>query len=209
MISVTNICKHYKKKNVLNGASFSADKGDCICIVGENGTGKSTLLSIIAGIIKADDGTIDFKDDTVIGYVPQENPLIPELSVKDNLRLWYGKDLSDVSIIDEIGLANDLNTVVSKLSGGMKKRLSIAIAMSKNPNLLLLDEPSAALDLPCKQLIREYLVTFCKKGGTVIIATHDEMELEICNKMLMLKSGVLSEISSTLRGKELIDMFIN
>lgn len=206
MINVTNIKKHYKKKNVLNGASFTADKGDCICIVGENGTGKSTLISIIAGIIKADEGTIDFDDNTVIGYVPQENPLIPELSVKDNLRLWYGKDLSQVSIIDEIGLSSDLNTTVSKLSGGMKKRLSIVVAMSKNPTLLLLDEPSAALDLPCKQLIREYLVSFCQKGGIVIIATHDEMELEICNKMLMMKNGVLEEIPNTLRGKELIDI---
>lgn len=202
MITINNISKKYKNKIVLDGISFSAVSGDCIGILGENGCGKSTLLSIMAGTISSDKGEISYDSNYGIGYVPQENPLIQELSVKDNLRLWYGKTIPP--IVSELGLSDVLNQTVSSLSGGMKKRLSIIIAMAENPDILLLDEPSSALDLPCKQIIREYIQNFCKDGGITIIATHDEMELEICNKLLTIVNGRCKQIPLSLRGKELI-----
>ena len=159
MLEIKNICKKYKKNIVLNNVGFEVKSGDCIGLLGENGTGKSTLLSILAGITKADAGEIFYSNESKIGYVPQENPLITDLSAKDNLSLWYGKNIP--SIVEELGLTDCLDKKVTHLSGGMKKRLSIAIAMAENPNLLLLDEPSAALDLICKQTIRDYLYNFC------------------------------------------------
>ncbi|MBQ4069693.1 MAG: ABC transporter ATP-binding protein [Lachnospiraceae bacterium] len=202
MLKISNITKKYKKNIVLNKVSFNVASGECIGLLGENGTGKSTLLSILAGITKADEGKLDFSSDIKIGYVPQENPLITDLSVKDNLSLWYKKSLP--AIVDKLGLTESLNKKVAHLSGGMKKRLSIAIAMADNPNLLLMDEPSAALDLSCKQMIRDYITEFCANGGSVIIATHDEMELDICNKLFVINSGNCRSIPTTLRGRELI-----
>lgn len=202
MITVNHICKKYKKKTVLNGISFFARPGECIGILGENGSGKSTLLSIMAGTLTADEGSVEYEKSGAVGYVPQENPLISDLTVKDNLKLWYGKTVPP--IVDELKLTDILSQTVSHLSGGMKKRLSIAIAMANQPAVLLLDEPSATLDLPCKQMIREYLSQFCAKGGTVVIATHDEMELEICTRLLVLSNGSIKPIPISLRGKQLI-----
>lgn len=202
MLKITNICKKYKKNIVLNNVGFEVKSGECIGLLGENGTGKSTLLSILAGIAKPDAGDVIYSNGVKIGYVPQENPLITDLSARDNLSLWYGKNIP--SIVEELGLTDCLDKKVSELSGGMKKRLSIAIAMADKPNLLLLDEPSAALDLICKQTIREYLYKFYKNGGAVIIATHDEMELDICTSLYVINSGNCKSIPCTLRGKELI-----
>ena len=202
MLELSNICKKYKNQIVLNNISMHVHSGDCIGLLGENGAGKSTLLSIITGISKADSGTYTYSPNITAGYVPQENPLITDLTARDNLSLWYGKDIPD--IVEELGLTECLNKKVVHLSGGMKKRLSLAIAMASKPDLLLLDEPSAALDLICKQIIRDYLDSFCKKGGAVIIATHDELELDICNKLFVINSGDFKEIPTTLRGKELI-----
>ena len=202
MLKILNVSKKYKHNIVLDNVSFEVKDGDCIGLLGENGAGKSTLLSILSGITKADSGTISYNKDIKVGYVPQENPLITDLSARDNLSLWYGKTIPP--IVNELGLMDCLDKKVSHLSGGMKKRLSIAIAMADNPDMLLLDEPSAALDLICKQIIRDYLAGFCKKGGAVIIATHDEMELDICTKLYVINSGNCKEIPASLRGKELI-----
>lgn len=99
MIEIENLTSAYGRKNVLQGVSFEAERGDCIGIVGPNGCGKSTLLSILAGVLKPSSGTIRYYGKNALenqvvfrkmtGYVPQENPLMPELSVYDNLRLWY------------------------------------------------------------------------------------------------------------------------
>lgn len=202
MLEISNISKKYKKQIILEDISLKVKSGDCIGLLGENGAGKSTLLSILAGISKADNGTFTYSSNTRAGYVPQENPLITDISVRDNLSLWYGKKMPE--IVNELNLNDCLDKKVHHLSGGMKKRLSIAIAMAESPNLLLLDEPSAALDLVCKQIIRDYLESFCKKGGAVIIATHDEMELDICNRLFVINSGKCRSIPCSLRGKELI-----
>ena len=202
MLEIKKISKTYKKQTILKDITIDVKSGDCIGLLGENGAGKSTLLSILAGITKADEGSFTYSPNTKAGYVPQENPLITDISVRDNLSLWYGKEIPD--IVHELSLDDCLDKKVCHLSGGMKKRLSIAIAMADNPNLLLLDEPSAALDLVCKQIIRDYLESFCKKGGAVIIATHDEMELDICNGLFVINSGKCRSISCSLRGKELI-----
>ena len=137
MIEVTNISKSYGKKQILKDISFKADAGERVVIVGRNGCGKTTLLKILAGAMDPDGGKLNYfgenplKNSAVFrkncGYVPQENPLMEELSVLDNLRLWgFNKNKPDEVILEQFELGELLKTKVSKLSGGMKRRVSLA-----------------------------------------------------------------------------------
>lgn len=222
MIEIENLTSAYGKKKVLQGVSLCAERGECIGIVGPNGCGKSTLLSVMAGVLKPLSGKLlyygkDALENRVVfqkmtGYVPQENPLMPELSVYDNLRLWYpgkaelAKELEE-GFLQILGIPAFLKMPVSKLSGGMKKRVSIGIALSGMPPVLILDEPSAALDLVCKKDIRRYLQIYLERKGTVVITTHEESELSLCSSLYVMKSGKLTEVDRTLRGKELTERF--
>jgi ABC-2 type transport system ATP-binding protein len=199
------LCKAYHKKQVLNNVSFSAGQGDCVGILGANGSGKSTLLSILAGVQRADGGSFFWKGQDLfrapalraraVGYVPQGTPLLSELTAWDNLSLWYErarlKQELQGGVLDMLGIGEFLKTPVSKMSGGMKKRLSIGCAIASDPQVLLLDEPCAALDLVCKERILNYFREFKSRGGVLILATHDVQELELCDACLLLKDGAL------------------
>ena len=227
-IQVNNIKANYGLKNILADVSFSANAGECVGILGYNGCGKSTLLSILSGINKAKNGEIEYlnkkvyskkdgiylKNDfsKIVGYVPQENPLIPELSVYSNLQLWFSskKELDENlenGFLHQLGIHNYIKKNVNQLSGGMKKRISIGIATINNPKILILDEPSAALDLACKEDIKKYLSEYLSKDNNVIITTHEDSELELCNKIYVIKDGVSKEVDHTLRGNRLVETF--
>lgn len=204
-IAVNHIAKKYRGKVVLRDVSFEASDGMCIGILGSNGSGKSTLLSILAGIQRPDGGSFlcDGKDllkdgktrSARVGYVPQGTALIPELTGWDNLLLWYDKkDLQQQltkGVLRLLEVEEFLHKPVWKLSGGMKKRLSIGCSMARCPQLLLLDEPTAALDLACKQTIGNYLRAYKKAGGILVLITHDPEELSLCDAWYILKDGVL------------------
>ena len=222
MIEIENLISAYGRKKVLQGVTFSGERGECIGIIGANGCGKSTLLSIMAGVLRPLSGTIRYygKDalqnrvvfQKMTGYVPQENPLMPELSVYDNLRLWYPdkaeleKELEQ-GFLQILGIPEFVGKTVSKLSGGMKKRISIGIALSGMPPVLILDEPSAALDLVCKEDIRRYLQIYLERKGTVVITTHEESELSLCNSLYVMKDGKLVQVDKSLRGSALTAQF--
>lgn len=219
-IEVKGICKSYGKTKVLNGVDFEADPGECIAIVGANGCGKSTLLGILSGSHKPDAGEVYINGENAIknkklfsdfiGYIPQDNPLMEELTVYDNLRFWYCDTKRDLKqdLINGVpaifGVDKFLDKRVDKLSGGMKKRLSITCALAKNPPVLILDEPGASLDIVCKQDIMNYLDNYMKSGGTVIITSHEEGELKLATRMYLLKNGVLSQLNGHPVGNELI-----
>jgi len=204
-IEVSQISKTYKGKQVLTDISFQAEGGSCIGILGRNGTGKSTLLSILAGVLQRDSGTfscdgVDLFQDShmrsaLVGYVPQGTPLMEELSAKDNLSLWYRqKDLQtelDKGVLKLLGIDEFIKVPVSKMSGGMKKRLSIGCAVANRPPILLLDEPTSALDLPCKERIASYLRRYKASGGILILTTHDVLELDLCDRWYIIKNGIL------------------
>lgn len=204
-IEIKGIAKKYGKHEVLKDISFSAEGGKCIGILGGNGCGKSTLLSILAGIQRAEKGEFlyDGKDllkytaqrSQLVGYVPQGTPLIEELSAKDNLSLWYEKaDMKrelENGVLKMLLINEFLKTPVNKMSGGMKKRLSIGCAIGKRPPILILDEPMAALDLACKQEICEYLRAYKAAGGLLLLASHDILELELCDECYIMKDGRL------------------
>ena len=225
-ISSSNIVSSYGKKIVLNGVNISAQAGQCVGIVGANGCGKSTLLNILSGLRRPDKGDIFFdgqraynkKNNKIftayVGYVPQENNLIPELTVKDNLIIWYrNKDYLEHEVkngfLQTFGIENMYNMKAGTLSGGMKKRVSIACALAGNPPILILDEPDAALDLPGKDDIRNYLVMYKQMGGTLLLATHEESDLDICDRIYTLCNGKCKEIDKSIRGKALIQEINN
>lgn len=218
MIEVLNICKKYGKHCILDDVSFTIHKGDCIGIIGANGSGKSTLLSILSGALKADSGQflINGKNafrhsellHNLIGYVPQENPLINELTVLDNLRLWYcnspvglKKELEE-GVLKNLALEKILKKEAGKLSGGMKKRVSIGIALSGHPPILILDEPGTALDIPCKHDINRYLAHYLEIGGTILITTHDKDEIALCNRIFLMENHSLKPISPDVKNVE-------
>lgn len=206
-MKIEGIRKKYGKKTVLHDITFRAEPKTCIGILGINGSGKSTLLSILAGIQKSDGGAFGFmgtdllmdskKRTSVVGYVPQNTPLLDELTALDNLKLWYDSDEMQKSlssgVLAMLGINDFLKVPVYKMSGGMKKRLAIGCAVAHNPKILLLDEPSAALDLVCKERISNYLRRFKNQGGIIILATHDVQELPLCDRLYILKNGVLED----------------
>lgn len=223
MLEISDLYKSYHKQNILTGVELAVKPGECVGIVGCNGCGKTTLLSILAGAQKADRGSILYNGKQAIGhprvfakeaaYVPQENPLMEELTVRDNLLLWYRGsrkqmegDLKDGAAA-MLGVDRMLERTVSRLSGGMKKRLSIACALSNHAPVLIMDEPGAALDLECKEIIRNYLMEYMASGGAVILTSHELAELALCTDMYVLKDQVLSRVDCGLSAKELIGQF--
>jgi ABC-2 type transport system ATP-binding protein len=210
LISVKNITKRYGKNSILKDVNLEVNKGECAVIIGSNGCGKTTLLSILAGSNKPTSGQISIDGnnalanakvfDRMIGYIPQENPLMEGLSVKDNLKFWYmgtGRSM-EADLVNGapviFGVNKFLNKKVEQLSGGMKKRLSICAALAKNPPILILDEPGASLDIVCKQEIKEYIKNYMAVGGTVILASHEDYEIGLATKMYLLNDGVLKEV---------------
>lgn len=190
MFEIKNISKRYGQKEILSNISLTLNPSDTIGILGINGSGKSTLLACIAAYF-AKDNNIN------AGYVPQENPLFDELKPIDNIRMWT--DMSKSRILDslnqfplsDMGITDFLNIPVKKMSGGMKKRLSLATVLINKPEILLLDEPFAALDLPAKQDILHYMASFRANKGSIIVASHDEDIFNFCNKVYLLKNGIL------------------
>lgn len=210
-IEVSHISKSYGRKKILNDITFTADKGECIGIVGANGCGKSTLLKVLCGAHKPDSGDILYDGSSplsrksvfrkLVGYVPQENPLFDNLTVLDNLKLWYCDSTHNLKndiksgIIADFGIDKYLHSTVRTLSGGIKKRLSIACSIAVDPSILILDEPGASLDIVCKEDIKNYMLKYISYGGIIIIASHEEGELSVCNRMFLMNDGVLSDIA--------------
>lgn len=203
---IEHISKSYSKKVILSDINLQLQAGQCVGLLGSNGSGKSTLLSILAGITRSDGGKFIYEGTdllknsrlraSLVGYVPQSAPLLEELSAKDNLSLWYNtadlKKELDTGVLAMLGIGDFIKTPVYKMSGGMKKRLSIGCAVAHKPKILLLDEPSAALDLICKEKISSYLKDFKAAGNIVLLATHDLQELPVCDQLTILKNGVLT-----------------
>ena len=223
MLEVTNIHKKYGKRTILKGVTFSARPGECVGIIGGNGCGKTTLLSVLAGVNRPDSGSIRFNDEEAVGkrrlfeknaaYVPQENPLIPELSAKDNYYLWFRGDR--IRMEEDLrtgagmrlGLRDFFSVPAGKLSGGQKKRLSIAAALSNQASVLIMDEPGAALDLAAKQEILNYIKEYMARGGIVVLTSHEMTEISVCTKLYILKNGVLLPVRAGMGASELIGCF--
>ena len=219
VLELKGIKKSFRKKSTLIDINLSVEKGSIVGLLGRNGSGKSTLLSILAGVQKSDEGEFLLNGANLfeqkklrsekVGYIPQGTPLLEELSAYDNLLLWYTKEALKkelkTGVLKMLGVDEFIKVPVSKMSGGMKKRLSIGCSVARNPEILLLDEPTAALDLICKEKIASYLRDCREKGKILLLATHDEAELELCDKLYILKDGKLCDFSYNGNISELVE----
>ena len=199
-MNINNIRKKYGKQLVLDGVNLEIEPGESVCIAGTNGCGKSTLLKIAAGVLKADGGSIDYGiDNAHIGYVPQESPLIDELTVKDNLKFWFCaggakvEQMCSEGYIGKLEISSYIDKRVSKLSGGMKKRASIACACGNNPDILIMDEPGASLDREFKAVIRDFVSAYTANGGIVLFSSHEDAEITMADRIVVLRDGKICE----------------
>ena len=196
------------KTEVLKGINFSAQKGDICVLLGPSGSGKSTLLNIIGGIDEADSGTITVNGEVIqdmneksltqyrrkhLGYVFQMYNLIPNLTVRENIEV--GAYLSDKAldtdeILNTLGLSDHADKKPNQLSGGQQQRTSIGRALIKNPDILLCDEPTGALDYNTSKDILKLIEDVNKKyGNTIIIVTHNDAIKNMADRVITLRDG--------------------
>lgn len=193
MITLENVSKKIKGQNVLDDVTVSFNKGAIYGIQGKNGAGKTMLLRAISGLINISSGKIMIDGETLhkdidfpksIGILIENNNLLPQYSAYKNLELLSKiKKVTTVedikSILTDVGLDYKNKKIVRKFSLGMKQRLSIAQAIFEKPEIILLDEPTNALDEKAVLLVRELLLREKERGSTIIIASHDTEDLDI------------------------------
>ena len=205
MLEVRDLCKSYRGVQVLAPVRFSLGPGECLGVAGANGSGKSTLLRLIAQAERPDSGTVLFRGRdvmgdrkflrTALGYVPQDAELAPELTVKEQLALWRAacgcRGPVQPELADLLGLAPMLRSRTGELSGGMQRRVSIAMALSTGREILVLDEATAGLDESYRQALLSWMEGFLAGGGCAVWCTHLQDELErICTSCLTIREGL-------------------
>lgn len=174
-IILTNISKAYDGKQVLNHFSLTLPEGKRTCIMGPSGCGKTTLLNILCGLQKADEGEIRNLPGK-ISVVFQENRLCEQFTALENVRMVAPEKTETAKdILARLGLVNDLYQKAASLSGGMKRRVAIARALCYDAPLVVMDEPFKGLDEETKEAVMETVMQMTE-GKTVLIITHDEQE---------------------------------
>jgi ABC-2 type transport system ATP-binding protein len=193
-VRAEGLTKRYGARTALRDVSFEVSTGERVAVIGPNGAGKTTLLQILAGALPATSGSVSLKPEDV-GWVPQHPALYSKLSVAENLRLFARLEkVSDVGravarMLDQTALHDRAGDEVSRLSGGNRQRVNIAIGLIGDPAVLLLDEPSASLDPRQRERLWEFIGTL---GTTVVFSTHDVGEAErYADRVLVLADGEL------------------
>lgn len=200
------------RQEVLQGINFSVARGEICTLLGPSGSGKSTLLNIIGGIDSCDSGSISINGDELtgmgeaaltqyrrrhLGYVFQLYNLIPNLNVKENIEVgaYISDDPLDVNeLLDVLGLAEHKHKLPNQLSGGQQQRVSIGRAIVKNPDILLCDEPTGALDYKTSKEILRLIEDINKKyNNTVLIVTHNEAIRFMADHVIRLRDGVVRQ----------------
>jgi putative ABC transport system ATP-binding protein len=211
-IELKNIKKHYgegeSRMDVLNGINIEIEKGEICVLLGPSGSGKSTLLNIIGGIDSANEGyiaingekTADMNEKRLteyrrkhLGYVFQMYNLIPNLNIKENVEVgaYLGDNPLDTDeILKTLGLYEHRHKLPNQLSGGQQQRTSIGRAIIKNPDILLCDEPTGALDYHTSKEILKLLEEINRKyGNTIIIVTHNDAIKNMADRVITLRDG--------------------
>lgn len=211
ILEVMNLTfSHDKNKNTLENVSFHLNKGEILAVLGNNGAGKSTLCRVITGILKSKEGNIFLKDECIdswsiskrcssIGYVMQNpNQMISQHMIKDEIALGlkcrgYSKEEIDTKVEEVLkicGLYPYRNWPVTALSYGQKKRVTIASILAINPDVIILDEPTAGQDHKHYTEFMEFIKTLANKGISIILITHDmQLTLEYCDRAMVLSAG--------------------
>ena len=197
LLEATGLVKRYGTREALRGVSVAASEGERVAVIGPNGAGKTTLLSILAGIQRPDEGTVSVPPGRP-GWVPQQVALYGKLTVAENLRLFARlEQCADVEaavegMLVQTGLADRAGDQVNLLSGGNRQRVNIAIGLLAEPAVLLLDEPSSALDPRQRERLWEFLLGLEAQGTAVVYSTHDVQEAERhADRVIVLADGEL------------------
>jgi len=208
VLAVDNLRKSYGGEEVVAGVSFGVAPGECFGLLGPNGAGKTTTLRLCLGLMDPDSGSIDLMSRTVpgearparvrVGVVPQMDNLDPDFTVEENL-LVYGRyfGLRERTIRERIprllefaGLAARAASRIQELSGGMKRRLTLARALINDPDLIFMDEPTTGLDPQARHLIWERLKQLLAQGKTIVLTTHFMEEAErLCARLAIMDHG--------------------
>lgn len=229
IITVDNVCKNYKSKKALDNVSLSIKQNELFGLLGVNGAGKTTLIKILCGLTRKTSGTIiinNFNLDKeidkikeIIDISPQETSVANNLTVKENLEFFAniynnndGKTINE--IIDIFNLNEVLNQRAKTLSGGYKRRLSIAIALISKPKILFLDEPTLGLDVFARRELWN-IIKKLQKNITIILTSHYLEEIEnLCDRVAilsngkLLKTGTIEEIKQITNTQNFEDAFI-
>ena len=207
MIEINNLCKQFKNTLAVKNISFKIGKGKIIGLLGPNGCGKSTTIGMILGLIKPSSGTVIINGQNmegnrtnVLGKMNFISPYIElpkKLSVEENLKVYgrlYGvKDLKDKisKLMEKLNLTEFRTRKTGELSSGQKNRVSLAKALVNDPEILLLDEPTASLDPDVGDYVRSYIEDYAhNRGATILLASHNMNEVErLCHEVMMMKNG--------------------
>lgn len=208
MLEVQHLVKTYAGRHVVDDVSFSVARGECFGLLGPNGAGKTTTLRCCLGLIAPDGGSIRLGDLPVpqaarearyrVGVVPQYDNLDPDFTVTENLVVYaryFGIPAREArarapALLEYAGLGDRGDAKIEALSGGMKRRLTLARALVNDPDILFLDEPTTALDPQARHLIWDALRRLAKQGKTLILTTHfmDEAE-RLCDRLCVMDAG--------------------
>ncbi|GIN41642.1 MULTISPECIES: ABC transporter ATP-binding protein [Heyndrickxia] len=202
IVNVNKVSKAFQDKHAVKEASFSINKGEIVAILGPNGAGKTTTISMMLGLLKPTSGEVRLfnqnPDDKSVreklGIMLQEVSVMQGLKVRellDLVRQYYPKPLSLEEVIALTGLTeNDLKTRAEKLSGGQKRRVSFALALSGNPELIILDEPTVGMDISSRNRFWKTIQMLSKKGKTIIFTTHYLQEADdVAERIILFNKG--------------------
>lgn len=230
ILKVSNVIKKYSKNVILKNINLTVKEGEIIGLIGPSGSGKTTLIKSIIGMEKIDSGSIQLLNTKIpnlqvlseIGYMAQLDALYEELTAKENLEFFCRLfKLSKDKIKERIkytsrlvNLENKLSKKVSEYSGGMKRRLSLAISLIQDPALLILDEPTVGIDPKLRLDIWNELKNLKSQGKTIIITTHVMDEAEKCDKLVLIRegqiiaSGSVKELKNTFNVNSIEEIFL-
>jgi ABC-2 type transport system ATP-binding protein len=213
-IEIRNVQKRYKDVHALKGVSLTIEEGEFFGLLGPNGAGKTTLISILAGLARADQGSIAVLGHDVVtdfraarrslGIVPQELVFDPFFTVRESLRIqsgYFGLNRND-DWIDEVMANLDLtekaDANMRALSGGMKRRVLVAQALVHRPPVIVLDEPTAGVDVELRQTLWKFISRLNREGHTIVLTTHYLEEAEsLCDRLAMLRRGEVVALDRT------------
>ncbi len=198
----------------LDGVSFDIEQGEFFGLLGPNGAGKTTLISVLAGLVRATGGRVTVMGHDVVtdfaaarkslGIVPQELVFDPFFSVREALQIqsgYFGVKHNDAwidELLDKLGLADKAGANMRQLSGGMKRRVLVAQALVHRPPVIVLDEPTAGVDVELRQTLWQFIAGLNKQGHTVLLTTHYLEEAEaLCGRIAMLKQGRMVALDKT------------
>lgn len=214
-IKISGIHKSFGALHALRGIDLTIEQGEFFALLGPNGAGKSTLINILAGLIAPSAGNISVMGFDVqsqyqharqlLGVVPQELVFDPFFNVREMLRFqagYFGRGRENDAWVDEIleglGLTDKANTNMRKLSGGMKRRALIAQALAHKPPVVVLDEPTAGVDVELRQMLWEFIKKLNREGHTIILTTHYLEEAEaLCGRLALMRSGQICALEKT------------